>query len=131
MKSDFSGKAAWGDYNYIIYPQFEGDYITYDLLPAVRDSVLTLSGKVMNGLRLREPNDLQVNIFYDPPPHGLTFGNTWLYIWIRMAAIPMEPFYKTYLGFTFSRSALVSASPFECLSVPVGSSLFSKRELCQ
>ena len=65
---------AWDDYNYIIYPQFEGDYITYDLLPAVRDGVLTLSGKVMNGVRLREPNDLQVNIFYDPPPRGLTRG---------------------------------------------------------
>ncbi len=63
---------AWDRYNFVAFQHFEGDYIEYDRLPAIVNGVLTLSGRVRNGVLTDEDQDMDVQIFYDPPPQTLT-----------------------------------------------------------
>ena len=65
---------AWDRYNFKAYQHFEGDYVEYDSLPSIIGTVLSLSGRVKNGAQLKNPDDLSVQIYYDPPPHLLTRG---------------------------------------------------------
>ena len=65
---------AWDRYNFKAYQHFEGDYVEYDSLPSIIGTVLSLSGRVKNGAQLKNPHDLSVRIYYDPPPHLLTRG---------------------------------------------------------
>ena len=65
---------AWDRYNFKAYQHFEGDYVQYDSLPSIIGTVLSLSGRVKNGAQLKNPDDLSVQIYYDPPPHLLTRG---------------------------------------------------------
>ena len=65
---------AWDLYNIAAVQHFEGDYVEYDQLPSIENSVLTLSGTVKNGVQFRNSRDLGVLILYDPPPHTLTRG---------------------------------------------------------
>ena len=65
---------AYDRYNIVIYQHFEGDYVTYSQLPAIRDGVLTMSGTVRNGPEMNDVTDLGVQIYYDPPPRRLTRG---------------------------------------------------------
>ena len=65
---------AWDSYNISAAQHFEGDYIEYDQLPSIEGGVLSVSGNVKNGVHFRNPRDLLVMIFYDPPPHPLTQG---------------------------------------------------------
>ena len=65
---------AWDSYNISAAQHFEGDYIEYDQLPSIEGGVLSVSGNVKNGVHFRNPRDLSVMIFYDPPPHPLTQG---------------------------------------------------------
>ncbi len=67
---------AWNQYNFVAYQHFEGDYVEYAQLPAMDDGVLQLSGRVKNGFAFDTSVDLGVQIFYDPPPHPLTRGQT-------------------------------------------------------
>ncbi len=64
----------WSAYNFTAVQQFEGDYVEYTQLPAIGGSILTITGKVKNGISLSEDDSLGVIIFYDPPPHRLTRG---------------------------------------------------------
>ena len=61
-------------YNIRVYQHFEGDYVTYSQLPAIRDGVLTMSGTVRNGPEMNDVTDLGVQIYHDPPPRRLTRG---------------------------------------------------------
>ena len=65
---------AWDRYNVAMYQHFEGDYVEYDEAPTIVDDVLSFSGRTKNGLRFHRPRDLGVQIYYDPPPSGLTQG---------------------------------------------------------
>ena len=65
---------AWDRYNFVVVQHFEGDYVEYDHLPAIEDGILTMSGRVKNGVRFDEGQDLGVLVYYDPPPHPLTRG---------------------------------------------------------
>ena len=63
---------AWDRYNFSAYQHFEGDYVEYDRLPAIKNGILTMSGTVKNGASFAEAYSPQ--IFYDAPPHTLTRG---------------------------------------------------------
>ena len=65
---------AWDRYNVAMYQHFEGDYVEYDETPAIVDGVLSFLGRTKNGLSFRRPRDLGVQVYYDPPPSGLTQG---------------------------------------------------------
>ena len=65
---------AWDRFNIVAYQHFEGDYVEYEELPTISGSVLTLSGRVKNGVRFTEWSDLGVQVSYDPPFHPLTRG---------------------------------------------------------
>ena len=65
---------AYDSYNAVMLQHFEGDYIDYDSVPLIANGILSLSGTTKNGVTFREPGDLGVQIFYDPPPHELTVG---------------------------------------------------------
>ena len=64
---------AWNRHYYAAYQHFEGDYVEYDRLPTIdANGVLSLSGIVKNGARLRGREGLSVQVYYDPPPSRLT-----------------------------------------------------------
>ena len=64
----------WSDYNFTAIQQFEGDYVEYESLPAIEGGILTITGKVKNGISFTGNDGLSVIIFYDPPPQKLTRG---------------------------------------------------------
>ena len=53
---------------------FEGDYLELDRHPVIRQGVLDCSGIVKNGVSLLAPDDLIVELWFDPPPIALTVG---------------------------------------------------------
>ena len=65
---------AWDRYNFVAVQHFEGDYVEYEQLPSLGGGVLSLAGKVKNGIGLGREEDLGIQVFYDPPPHHLTRG---------------------------------------------------------
>ena len=65
---------AWDRFNIVANQHFEGDYVEYDSLPTIEGTVLSLSGRVKNGVRFSGVSDLSVQVFYDPPFHPLTRG---------------------------------------------------------
>ena len=65
---------ATDGYNFGAIQHFEGDYVTYDILPTIDDRTLTLSGSLKNDAGFSDLSDLGVQIYYDPPPHGLKRG---------------------------------------------------------
>ena len=65
---------AWDDYNIVAVQHFEGDYVRFDSLPAISDGILSMSGRLINGARVSDDDDLGIGIYYDPPPHPLTRG---------------------------------------------------------
>ncbi len=67
---------AWdlfGSYTHVVL-QLEGDFIEYDQLPAIENGILTLSGRVKNGINLDGGKELSATVFYNPPPQPLTAG---------------------------------------------------------
>ena len=65
---------ALGTYRYVIVQHFQGDYIEYETLPALENSVLTLEGRLRNGATLPNSQSLGVLVHHDPPPKTLTPG---------------------------------------------------------
>ena len=61
-------------YNYKVVQHFEGDYVEYDRLPAIRNGMLSFSGTAKNGVAFGEERDLGVYLYYDPPTHNLARG---------------------------------------------------------
>ena len=57
-----------------VVQQFEGDYVEYDGLPAIKGEVLYLQGRLKNGATLHIPDDLDVQVWYAPPPMPATVG---------------------------------------------------------
>ena len=109
---------AWDRYNIYMYQHFEGDYVEYDQLPAINDVRLSFSGKVKNGVRFDDREDLGVQIYYDPPPSELTRGQvsrTYCYDGgLPVAALrpPPNPGWH-YSQHTFSRSYSTCPDPYE------------------
>ena len=65
---------AWDEYNFVAVQHFEGDYVEYDKLPVIEDGVLSMEGRVKNGVEVEDDVDLAVGVIYDPPPRTLTVG---------------------------------------------------------
>ena len=65
---------SWDRYNFKAVQQFEGDYVEYERVPALENGVLTMSGKMKNGVQFQDERDLLVRIDYDPSPRELTLG---------------------------------------------------------
>ena len=63
---------AYDRYNLVLIQHFEGDYVEYDDMPTISDGILAFSGNATNGVTFNAARDLQVWIYYDPPPHELT-----------------------------------------------------------
>ena len=100
---------AYDRYNTAMYQHFEGDYVDYDRIPSITNDILSLSGTTKNGVTFREPGDLGVQIFYDPPPRELAVGQvarTYCYDNGRQLAALREPltggYYWTTDAFTYT-----------------------------
>ena len=68
---------ARGAYNVSIVQQFEGDYVEYEQLPQIRDGIVSMSGSVVNGATLEDPehrDGLSVAVYFDPPLSTLNRG---------------------------------------------------------
>ena len=65
---------AWDSYNTTMYQQFEGNYVEFTEGPTLEDGVLWLAGTTRNGVTFLDDDTLDVQIYYDPPPHPLTQG---------------------------------------------------------
>ena len=109
---------AYDRYNTVMYQHFEGDYVTYDLIPSIVNGVLSLSGMTKNGVTFREPGDLGVQIYYDPPPHGLTRGQvarTYCYDSGRQLAALREPLFDGSFWTTdeFAKTYEPCPSPYD------------------
>ena len=65
---------AWDKYNFVSVQHFEGDYVEYDELPTIKNGVLSLAGRVKNGAAFDRDDYIDIDIYYDPPPHNLTRG---------------------------------------------------------
>ena len=65
---------AWDRYNAMMFQHFEGDYVSYDQLPAIKSGILSIDGRTKNGATLQGLWDLAVTILYDPAPSALTRG---------------------------------------------------------
>ena len=68
------GLAANGKGFLTVVQQFEGDYVDYKILPRIQDGVLQVQGRLQNGAKVSVPKDLQVQVWYDPPPRPVTVG---------------------------------------------------------
>ncbi len=80
---------AWDRYNFSAAQHFEGDYVEYYGLPVFENGVLVMSGRVRHGVTFEEESDLGVQIYFDPPPYGLTRGQvsrTYCYNYGRQVA---------------------------------------------
>ena len=60
--------------NFAAVQQFEGDYVEYARLPDIEGDVLTIAGRLKNGISLVGDDSLGVMISYDSPPRELTKG---------------------------------------------------------
>jgi len=65
---------AHDQYNFFVVQQFEGDYVEFIDVPTISNGVLALAGITKNGAVFLGSGDLNVGIFYDPPPAPLTRG---------------------------------------------------------
>ncbi|MDE2779311.1 MAG: hypothetical protein OXI91_06515 [Chloroflexota bacterium] len=65
---------AWNRRQAILVLEFQGDYVEFDALPRISGGNIRFSGSVKNRVRLREEDDLGVQIWYDPLPGPLTTG---------------------------------------------------------
>ena len=109
---------AWDKYNISLYQHFEGNYVEYNQLPAIKNEYLYFNGSVKNGVKLDSDEDLGVAIFYDPPPSELTRGQiarTYCYDPGLMVAVlrpPLSPFQK-YTEDTFTVTYLRCPNPYK------------------
>ena len=65
---------AWDEYNAVGYQHFEADFVRYAEVPSIENGILSVSGRTINGARFFDREQLDVQVFYDPPPHPLTRG---------------------------------------------------------
>ena len=65
---------AWDPHNFKVVQHFEGGHIEYSRVPAIRNSILNMSGWTKNGAQARNEKDIGFQVSYDPPPHPLTRG---------------------------------------------------------
>ena len=65
---------AWDRYNFNVVQHFEGGHVAYSQAPAIRNGILSMSGRTRNGAEARDGEDISVQVSYDPPPHPLTRG---------------------------------------------------------
>ena len=94
---------AWDRYNSSIVQQFEGDYVKYTEPPSLTGGVLSLAGNVKNGVSFTSTEDLDVQVFYEQPPHPLTAGHvarTYCYgsglpIASLLPPLPGNPYYDS------------------------------------
>ena len=80
---------AWDKYNLRIVQQFEGDYTEYDQEPRIENGLLSLSGRVVNGATLADPerrDRLSVAVFYHPTLRKFNRGHL-----ARTACVNSEP----------------------------------------
>ncbi len=65
---------AWAAHRVDVVLHLEGEYIQYDAVPAIEGPVLRMKGQLLDGATLYSPDDLGVQIYYDPMPSPLTRG---------------------------------------------------------
>jgi len=109
---------AWDEYNFQAYQHFEGDYVEYTQLPAIKNGQLSFSGKARNSVRFDSDMDLGVQIYFDPPPEQLTRGQvarTYCYDnGLRVAALrPPIGSNRRYLENTFTTTYATCPDPYK------------------
>ena len=106
---------AWDDYNMVVVQHFEYDYVMLTNPPAIHPGgIMTFSG-TLNGMDLMSANDMQLQIYYDPPPHNLTTGQlarTYCYdngrnVWDIVPPLPAGYYYPV-------KTTTYYATPLSC-----------------
>ena len=65
---------AWNQWQFVLFVEFEGDYVDLDGFPTIDNGVLAFAGRVKNGVRLRSDADLSADIWYEPWPQPPSVG---------------------------------------------------------
>ena len=66
---------AFNPYGYLVTVQhFEGDYVHHDVLPSIEGGLLQIQGQLRNGALVSASEDLDVQVWYDPPPRSANRG---------------------------------------------------------
>ena len=65
---------AWDRFNFRAVLQLEADFVDYEVLPTIDNSILTLSGTAKNGIEFNNLRDLSGSVFFDHPLQQLTAG---------------------------------------------------------
>ena len=60
--------------NFVAIQHFEGDFVEFDRLPTVVDGILRVSGRVKSEVSLGGPEDIGLDLWFDPPPVELSKG---------------------------------------------------------
>ena len=65
---------AYDDFNLRMYTMLSGDYVHFDGLPKMENGELSIFGTTKGQVRFARPDQLTVQILYEPPPEPLTAG---------------------------------------------------------
>ena len=65
---------AWNQNVFKVVQHFEGDYVEFEMLPAIEEGILELKGNLTPGHTFAGQIPLMAFITYDPPPQQLTVG---------------------------------------------------------
>ena len=67
---------AWNSHNARFYQNFEGDHVSYGVIPNIKGGVLSLEGTGKNGVQFVKNRDLGVSISYDSDTNATHPGAT-------------------------------------------------------
>ena len=65
---------AWDRHNVRFYQHFEAGYLSYQSLPAIENGFLHVEGELDHGAQVNRNEDMDIHVYYDPPPTPLTRG---------------------------------------------------------
>ncbi len=109
---------AYNEYQLWAVQHFEYDYMVFNQPPTIKGTILSLSGRVVNGSSISSDDDLGIQVSYDSPPHNLTRGQvqrTYCYdAGIPVASIvsPPPPGYY-YIGSSSYITHIPCANPYD------------------
>ena len=63
---------AFSDKSFVAIQHFEGDFVEFERMPTIADGVLRISGRIKEDVRHCDPEDMLVDIWFDPPPSKLS-----------------------------------------------------------
>ena len=63
---------AYSNQRFVVIQHFEGDFVEFERMPTVVDGVLRISGRLKDCIGHCDPQEMSVDIWFDPPPVRLS-----------------------------------------------------------